>query len=194
MDLYSKHSINIVPVVAVDYSLANLTFDEGQYTIHTLKENAPNDYIDCMKSVAKTFRHFNRFMMAYGFGARTIMDDSVPPTNVFSMTGDFLSPFVVEEKDLVESYKETLKNVKLSLPVVYKDLVKHVCDVAAKEMGEEKVQRNITEVKNYYVLVLMMAGMVDDFKETLEQMFRAKNLPISILVIKIGKNSEENDQ
>lgn len=29
MDLYIKKSINIVPVMAVDFSLANLTFDAG---------------------------------------------------------------------------------------------------------------------------------------------------------------------
>jgi hypothetical protein len=29
MDLYMKNSLNIVPVVGVDFSLANLTFDES---------------------------------------------------------------------------------------------------------------------------------------------------------------------
>ena len=28
MDLYTKNSLNIVPVLAVDFSLANLTFDD----------------------------------------------------------------------------------------------------------------------------------------------------------------------
>ena len=38
-----------------------------------------------------------------------------------------------------------------------------------------------------------MAGMIDDFKEALNEMLRAANLPISIIVIKMGKVSEEND-
>ena len=38
-----------------------------------------------------------------------------------------------------------------------------------------------------------MAGMVDDFQDTLNEMLRAANLPISIIVIKIGKDSGEND-
>lgn len=29
MDLYIKNGINIIPVIGVDYSLANLTFDES---------------------------------------------------------------------------------------------------------------------------------------------------------------------
>jgi len=35
--------------------------------------------------------------------------------------------------------------------------------------------------------------MIDDFKDSLNEMLRAANLPISIIVIKMGKGSEEND-
>lgn len=37
LDLHIKNRLNLVPIVAVDYSLANLTFDENCYCIHTLK-------------------------------------------------------------------------------------------------------------------------------------------------------------
>jgi hypothetical protein len=94
IDLYMKHSINIVPVVGVDFSLANLTLDEKQYCLHTLKADHPNDYIDCLKSVSKAFYHFNRFMMGYGFGARPFLDDNKPASNLFSMNGNFESPYV----------------------------------------------------------------------------------------------------
>ena len=35
--------------------------------------------------------------------------------------------------------------------------------------------------------------MIDDFKDALNEMLRAANLPISFIVIKMGKNSDEND-
>jgi hypothetical protein len=37
MDLYIKNSINIVPIIGVDFSLANLSLDGTQGCIHTLK-------------------------------------------------------------------------------------------------------------------------------------------------------------
>jgi len=37
LDLHIKNGLNLVPIIAVDYSLANLTFDENCYCIHTLK-------------------------------------------------------------------------------------------------------------------------------------------------------------
>ena len=51
-DLIIKNGLNLVPVIAVDYSLANLTFDEGQYCIHTLKLGLPNDYVDALSRIA----------------------------------------------------------------------------------------------------------------------------------------------
>jgi len=87
-DLIIKNGLNIVPIVAVDYSLANLTFDEKQYCIHTLKQGAPNDYVEVLKRVANSFKYFSKFMLAYGNGARTVSGEG-PACDLFSMTGDF---------------------------------------------------------------------------------------------------------
>ena len=139
MDLYIKNSINIVPVMAVDFSLANLTFDEEQYCTHTLKDGAPNDYVDCMKSVQKGFYHFYRFMLAYGFGARTFREGGpkdAPACNLFSMTGDYFNPFITNQAGLVTGYQKTLKGVELVLPVFFRDVIKQVCDLAQLEMAK----------------------------------------------------------
>jgi len=37
LDLHIRNNLNIVPIIAVDYSLANLTFDERGYCLHSLK-------------------------------------------------------------------------------------------------------------------------------------------------------------
>jgi hypothetical protein len=79
--------------------------------------------------VQKGFNYFSRFTLAYGFGARTFTNDDGPACNLFSMTGDFMSPFV-ETNNIAENYTKTLKNVKLSLPVMYKSIIKIVCDLA----------------------------------------------------------------
>ena len=96
--------------------------------------------------------------MPYGFGARTVLTGDGPACNLFSMTGDFMNPYVTKNEELVNSYEHTIKNVKLALPVMYKNILKIVCDLAEKEMCDD-----IMELKNYYVLTLLMAGMVDDF-------------------------------
>ena len=67
--------------------------------------------------------------MSYGIGAKTV-DGDVETCNLFSMTGDFMDPFVESEEELINSYAGTIKSVKLALPIFFKDLMKLVCDIA----------------------------------------------------------------
>jgi hypothetical protein len=49
-DLVFKNQLNIVPILAVDFSMANLTMNDAGI-LHTLKPGAPNDYIEAIKGV-----------------------------------------------------------------------------------------------------------------------------------------------
>jgi len=44
--------------------------------------------VDALKRVANCYKHFSKFMLAYGIGARTVGGEG-PACNLFSMTGDF---------------------------------------------------------------------------------------------------------
>lgn len=49
---------------------------------------------------------------------------------------------------------------------------------------------NVSDIKNYYVLVLLMAGVIDDLEKAVNEVLNAKDIPISILIVKIGKQEE----
>jgi hypothetical protein len=174
----------------VDYSLANLTFDESCYCLHTLKAEARNDYVEVLRHVDSAFHPFARFSLGYGFGARTQPGDG-PSQDLVSLTGDMHAPYIETTGDmLIRSYAKTLRAVKLALPVNFRAVIKLVCDLAQIEYGTIS---DIRQIKNFYVLVILMAGVIDDFQEALNELLRAANLPVSVLVIKIGGMQEEND-
>lgn len=75
--------------------------------------------------------------------------------------------------------------MKLALPVNFRDIIKLVCDLAQIEFGTAS---DIKYIKNYYILVILMAGVIDDFEDSLNQILRAAHLPVSVMVIKIGTN------
>lgn len=79
--------------MAVDFSLANLTFGESCCCLHSLKPGQPNDYIDALKSVQKAFNRFAQFNLGYGFGACPVKDEG-PSRDLISMTSDLNNPFV----------------------------------------------------------------------------------------------------
>ena len=62
------------------------------------------------------------------------------------------------------------------------------------DLGEKELENGIQNVKNYYVLTLLMAGVVDDFMDALNQMLRAAKLPVSIYVVKMGNNPDNDSE
>ena len=71
------------------------------------------------------------------------------------------------------------------------NIIKFVCDVAQTELGTVS---DATEINNYYVLTILMAGVIDDYEETLQMLLRAANLPVTVNIVKIGSISHnEND-
>ena len=58
-----------------------------------MKPGAPNDYVDVLKRVNAAFKHFSKFTLGYGVGARTVNGEG-PACNLFSMTGDYSDPFI----------------------------------------------------------------------------------------------------
>ena len=190
-DLIFRNKLNIVPIVGVDFSLANLTFNEAQYCIHTLKPGAPNDYVDSLRCFSNAYNSYSRFSLPYGFGARThVRSEGQDACDLFSMSGDYQDPFVGDSAELIACYQGTIKSVRLALPVNYHKVIRFVCDLAQMEFG---TACDVTDIKNYYVLVLLMAGVIDDLEQSLNEILRARDIPISVVIVKIG-NAEETDQ
>jgi hypothetical protein len=89
-DLIFKNQLNIVPIIGIDFSLANLTMTDASI-LHTLKPGAPNDYVEALKGIEQAFSHISGFKLAYGFGARThVRGEGQDACDLFSMSGNYL--------------------------------------------------------------------------------------------------------
>lgn len=92
-DLVFRNGLNIVPIVGIDFSMANLTMTDASI-LHTLKPGAQNDYVEALKSIDEAFAHHSSFKMAYGFGARThVRGEGQDACDLFSLSGNFTQPF-----------------------------------------------------------------------------------------------------
>ena len=190
MDLMQKSQLNIVPILALDFSIGNIVEMESGIPscLHTLNPGVQNDYLDALLALERSFRRYNRFMMAYGVGARTTQGLG-SASELCSMTGDYTDPFIESQTDLVNSYEGTLRAVKIAGPVRYHPLLKFVCDLAQMEFGTASAASHI---KNYYVLTILMVGLIDDLELAVNEILRAADLPISIVIVKIG-NAEDSE-
>jgi hypothetical protein len=114
LDLVVNQMLEIVPIVAVDFSLSNLTFDERK-CIHTVNEDNPNEYRDLILAISKAYKQISPTSLFYGFGASSV-SKVTEVSDLFVGTGDLLNPIVMTDH-LDQAYYNCLKRVELYVPV-----------------------------------------------------------------------------
>lgn len=58
-----------MPIIAVDFSLANLTFLDDQ-CLHSTKSDKPNDYKDILKMIGESYSNILNIPV-FGYSAKT---------------------------------------------------------------------------------------------------------------------------
>lgn len=138
----------------------------------------PNDYRDVLQGICNAYRSIASFFVGFGFGAK-LVPKTGRTSSCFAMNGNFFDPVVSDYEQLYNSYSKTLQEVELSLPVNCESIYNMACDYAEYEKHNH-------EARNYFVLIVISPGVVDDLEASLEAVSRAAELPLSVLIVKVG--------
>lgn len=65
----TQGKIQVVPLIAIDFSLANLTF-ETDTCLHSTRTDKPNDYRDIIKMICESYQN-NYNIPVFGYSAKT---------------------------------------------------------------------------------------------------------------------------
>lgn len=175
--------INVIPVIAIDYSLSNLTFDTKKELIHTLKKDEENDYISILNHIVKVYQNLTPFIMGYGMGGKTLPKQQ-NASDIFALSGNMFNP-IVDKDEVYEKYAEVFNKIKVSLPINYTP----VLDLVKKYA---KYEQENYEARNFYSLIYITPGVVDDLDKALKAVENIGDLPMSVTVVKI-KNDQLKD-
>ena len=94
------------------------------------------------------------------------------------MNGDFFNTCLYNYDDIMDAYAHSLKKVELTLPCNYNKVIEKACNIGLHELQ--------FDCRNYYVLIIVTAGVMDDFQESLDQLKRVANLPLSVILVRVG--------
>lgn len=169
--------LNIIPVVAIDYSLSNLTFEQSRQLMHTLKKGEDNSYISILKHIEKVYQHLTPYILGFGMGGKTLPKQQ-NASDIFSLSGDIFNP-IIDKDHLVEKYSEVFKRIKVSLPINYAPVMKLVTEFA-------KYEKENYEARNFYSLIYITPGVIDDITNTVETAQMIGELPMSLTIVKIN--------
>ena len=120
-----------MPFIGIDYSMANLTFDERK-CVHSVNEDRPNEYRDLLQAISKSFKLISPSSLFYGFGANSVTKVT-EVSDLFVGTGDLLNPIVMTD-NLEKEYYAALKRVELNLPVKFAKLIEKAIDFADRSL------------------------------------------------------------
>ena len=105
-------------------------------------------------------------------------------SDIFAFSGDVFNP-VIETNELISKYREVLGKIRISSPVKFSPIMRLISEYAKYECDNY-------EWRNYYNLIYITPGVLDDYKETLECLNVIQNIPMSVTVVKI-KNEQLRD-
>lgn len=88
--------LRVVPIIAIDFSMGNLTFGED-LSLHNTDPKVPNDYRDLLGMIAKSYANVTNLAI-FGFGAKTAnaLKKSTP---MFPLTRSIRNPFTPNDPE-----------------------------------------------------------------------------------------------
>lgn len=98
--------LRVVPIMAIDFSMGNLTFSDD-INLHSTNPDRPNDYRDLVKLIASSYANVTNLPI-FGFGAKT-SKYSTKATGMFPLTRSIRNPFTPnDDETLMKTYTDCL--------------------------------------------------------------------------------------
>lgn len=178
---YLIQGLQINVVIGVDFTLSNKPIDNPE-SLHYIYGSEPNAYERAIRSCGNILAYYDydQQFPILGFGG--IPEGAVVVEHSFPLNYNFTgSPNVGSVNELVNVYKQALTRTRLYGPTNFSPLIKNTCKIARS-----------AEVGKYFILMILTDGLITDMDETSEAIVEASNLPISIIIIGIGKEDFSN--
>ncbi|EFC41626.1 predicted protein [Naegleria gruberi] len=171
------HQISLM--VAIDFTISNVEAWK-EISLHYMKEGHENDYQRAIRTVGDILNYYDsdKKYPVYGFGGKLPNNKT---SYCFAANLDENNPEVYGVNGILEAYKHAIENVQLSAPTNFKQIIRKAAD-----LSEE------SKLTNYYILLILTDGGITDLQETIDEIVRATNLPLSIIIVGIGKDSFGN--
>jgi hypothetical protein len=98
------------------------------------------------------------------------------PCPLFNLNFQY-NPNIHTINNIIKEYHNALSTVKLWGPTQFGPIIKATCDMIKEENNFRK----------YQVLMILTDGMIDDMDYTIDQLVEGSFLPLSIIIIGVGK-------
>ena len=162
--------------VAIDYTASNME-PTNPSSLHYLSEF--NQYEMAIHSVGRILEAYDsdNLIPVYGFGAIPRYMNEVNTNHCFPLNGVYPNPEVQGVNGILGCYRSTLHNIKFSGPTYFAPILKQMIQIVRLRLQE----------MSYHVFLILTDGEIHDMMETKDLVVEASELPMSIIIIGVGK-------
>lgn len=169
--------------IAIDFTLSN-----GPPTDHEslhCKNLQKNQYFQAINSVGGVLQYYDsdKEIPVYGFGG------CVPPTNrashCFALNGDIFEPECNGIEGVLEAYRNALQRSELYGPTHFSSIID---EINQRCEASEVSQYN----QEYNILLIITDGIINDMRQTIDEVVRGSDLPLSIVIVGVGNADFSN--
>lgn len=191
--LIQSGDLRVIPLIAVDFSLGNLTFTDNT-CLHSTNFKKQNDYRDLIQLISHSFANVNN-LPVFGYGAKT--NATAPKAcSFFPLSRSIRNPFTPNISEILDKqYTDCLSSLELSVPVnlgptvdFFKNLGLHIKHRLNKKAQITPAIKDTIDC--FYVLYVLTTGIIDDVSDVIKT-FQEKvwsTLPVQVHLINISPN------
>eukprot|EP01080_Neovahlkampfia_damariscottae_P006237 gene6237-10243_t len=171
------HQVSLL--VAIDFTASNGKINQSN-SLHALSQNKYNDYQKAIISVGNILNYYDsdKKYPVYGFGAK-LPDGKL--SHCFPCTLDFNNIEVYGVEGILTAYNNAVQKVQFFGPTYFRYVIQSAAYFANRDKGT-----------NYYILLILTDGEITDMSETIDEIVKASNLPLSIIIVGIGNEKFQN--
>jgi len=176
---YVHNGMEINLMYAIDFTGSNGD-PSRPGSLHYRFGNQPSPYADAMQRISTILAPYDhdQLIPVYGFGARLKRTNAV--SHCFPLNFNYDKPEVKGLPGIMSAYNRAFDNLLLSGPTYFSEVLQYAAAVASGHVFNNEAQA-------YTILVILTDGVIDDMRQTCDTLVQMSNLPISVIVVGIGK-------
>lgn len=176
---YIRGGLSLNFVVAVDFTASN-GYPSDRSSLHYNSEQFPSQYVQVLQAIGGIIEDYDsdKLFPAFGFGAKLPPDFNV--YHDFALNFNPSNPVCQGVNGVIAAYYNTVRNVQLNGPTNFAPIINNTA-----RMARDCVQSG--GASQYFVLLIITDGIISDMPRTKEAIVEASSLPVSIIIVGVGK-------
>lgn len=175
---FLKSGVEIGLSVAIDFTNSNGNPSDPS-SLHYIYGREPNQYERAICSCGNilSYYDYNQFYPCFGFGAKI----EGQAQRLFNLNFQN-NPNIQYIEGIIQAYHTAINYVQLFGPTYFGPIIKAVINIIKNEYNNLK----------YHILLILTDGKIDDIDDTIDQLVEASFLPLSVIIVGIGKGDFSN--